>query len=144
MREVKQRLSALEDERNELRIDIRKLSEQNSRYRSVNHMGVSDDTVRKRFVELRDIAQQIIHRYYTTQGPMQLSRHNNPHLEAQEDFRENLTSFRGELLQRLYLQAKLSDLLDASLLSARNFEVGEYEGALGRFERALDGSKNGR
>ncbi|KAL9577737.1 MAG: hypothetical protein Q9212_006177 [Teloschistes hypoglaucus] len=179
VREIKERMLTLEDERDrlaverqtfedrinrasvytaaahetsrelaELRIQNRKLSEQNSRYRSIILQGsidnteLPDDTIRNRFVELRDIVQRIIHRYYTAEGPMKLLRHNNPNFKAQEDFREDLTGFPTESLRKFYLRAKLFELLDTYLLSARNFGVGEYEGDLGRFERALHASKN--
>lgn len=75
---------------------------------------------------------------------MKLSRHNNPNFEDQKLFREDLTGFPTESLQRFCLRAKLFELLDARLLSAQNFGIGESEKTLGKFERALHACRSGQ
>ncbi|KAI4247951.1 MAG: hypothetical protein LQ352_006041 [Teloschistes flavicans] len=132
----------------ELKLQIRKLSEQNSKYRSIILQGsidnteLPDDQIHNRFVELRGDVQRIVHKYYSAQGHVKLSKNNNRHFEEQKRFRDDLTGLQSESLQRYCLRAKLFDLLDEMLLSARSFGVGEWEEALGKFEKALHKSKS--
>lgn len=134
----------------ELKLQIRKLSEQNSKYRSIILQGsidnteLPDDQIHNRFVELRGDVQRIVHKYYSAQGHVKLSKNNNRHFEEQKRFRDDLTGLQSESLQRYCLRAKLFDLLDEMLLSARSFGVGEWEEALGKFEKALHKSKSSR
>ncbi|KAI4202010.1 MAG: hypothetical protein LQ350_002915 [Teloschistes chrysophthalmus] len=132
VREVKQRLSALENERDGLAVERRTLEEQLSR---ANIHATASHETNKELAELKIQNRQISELN---------SKHNNPNFEDQKLFREDLTGFPTESLQRFCLRAKLFELLDARLLSAQNFGIGESEKTLGKFERALHACRSGQ
>ncbi|KAL8946547.1 MAG: hypothetical protein Q9222_007074 [Ikaeria aurantiellina] len=131
----------------EARATVRKLTDNNTKYREIILKGSSDNKeipdaeIHSRFVGLRDIVQRIIHKHYSAQGQIKLSKTNNPYFEDQKLFREELASL-SEPLQRFAMRAKVFDILDDRLISARTFGIGDYEKSLMRFERALNSSKS--
>lgn len=162
--EVRQRLSILEEERDTLkaekksledeRNDARKLSveakasigklkEQNAKYRNIiiksggDSTEVPDDKIHSQFVELRELTQRIVHKYFSAHGQIKLSRHNNPYFEDQKLFRDDLAHSASESLQRFMMRAKIFAFINDRLLSGNSFGIGELEECLTDFENEL-------
>ncbi|KAL8671692.1 MAG: hypothetical protein Q9168_003814 [Polycauliona sp. 1 TL-2023] len=143
----KTRLSTARKETADAKASAQRLSEQSSKYRNIILKGSKDDTevpderIHRQFIELRELIQRIVHRYYSAQGHRKLSMHNNPWFDTQKQLREAIKAHSTEPFQRICMRAKIFEMIDDSLLSARTFGVGEFEKGLMKFERALYSSK---
>lgn len=128
---------------------IRRITEQNSKYRSIFLKNSSadtdfpDDRVRDLFVELRDIIQRIVHRHYSTQGYMKVVKIHNPLAERQTDFRDELNRLGTESLQRFYMRSKMFEMVKDEILCGYTFGADKHEESFGDFENALVKSKKG-
>ncbi|KAL8636756.1 MAG: hypothetical protein Q9226_009214, partial [Calogaya cf. arnoldii] len=137
-------LTASRKETSDLKVVNRKLSEQNSKFRSIILQGISDDSevpddkIHVQFVELRDIVERIVRRHYAFQGLPKLASHNNPWFEEQKRFRDSLKSLGSETLQQFYMRGQIFDFVNSGLIEARSFGIGDLENELKDFEKAVD------
>ena len=142
-------LAVASAELKEAKAHNQRLSDRNIQLRSVILKGssgnteVPDDKIRNQFVELRDIIQRMVHRHYSALGHIKLKSQNNPRFEEQKRFRNTLKELALEPLQRFCMRAKLFELIDSNLLSARTFGLEKLENRLGDFESNLDSSGKG-
>lgn len=142
---------SLENEKRELNARVRKISEQNTKYRSIILQNSSsddtefpDDKVRDQFTDLRDIIQRTAHKHYTTTGPMKLDKPNYPLTAEQKTFRHELKKLGGfESLQTFCFRGKIFELLNEWVISERTFGTKHHDDNLGAFEKALAKSKKG-
>ncbi|KAL9027293.1 MAG: hypothetical protein Q9196_004160 [Gyalolechia fulgens] len=134
----------------DVKASVRKLSEQNSVYRGIildigsDSTEIPDEKIRQDFVELRDLIQRIVHRHYVVPSHVKLNSHKNRWFEVQKGFRDQLRGLGSESLQRFCMRAKIFNLLDNHLISARNFGVADFEDDLKTFEQALVQTKTGK
>ena len=142
-------LAVASAELKEAKVHSQRLSDRNAQLRSIILKGssgnteVPDDKIRNQFVELREIIQRMVHRHYSAVGHIKLKSQNNTRFEEQKRFRNTLKDLALEPLQRFCMRAKLFELIDNGLLSARSFGLGKLENRLCDFESNLDSSGKG-